>query len=862
MTFYRALLHLYPASFRQEYGEEMCAVFARRLAGAGKWEAAWLGLAALCDVFPNALRVHVDLLRQDLRYAARVLARSPGFAASAILVAGLGIGTVTAAFSITDHVLIRPLPFPKSQDLLTLWETDTEHGGRNEVSPAHYRDWKRLATCFESMGAWATTSTNLVGAGRPERLEMSWVTADFFPTLQVQAALGRVFTAEEDAAGAAGTVVLSDRLWRERFGGESDVLGRKVLLNGDPYLVIGVMPRGFFYPSRETDLWTTMRLAEAGYAERDNTYWHVLARRRQGVSFDQARAQMRLVGAQLRREHPKEDARIDALVLRLRDEVSGQARMLLKVLLAAAAGVLLIACTNLANLLLARALARRKELAVRTALGAGGDRLVRQLFTESLVLAAAGGTLGVLLAVAAGPLVARLVPTVLPISETPPMDPKMLAFAAALTVATALAFGVLPALKARRDADASGLKEDARAGTGRTTERLRRVLVVAEVTASVTLLIGAGLLIRALWRIHSVDPGFRSAGVLTLRTTLPWPQYSETAKRVRFYDRVVAGVRALPGVASAAYVTSLPMVWRGGIWGVTLPGEPQDSPDARPVSVRYVTPDFFATMGIPIRAGRDVSESDTRQAPFVAVISESLARKVWPRENPIGKRFRVTLDDRDVVGVVGDVRVRGLETASEPQVYLPAPQVKDGDIIAYVPQVLAVRSAVPPATLLPAIRAVVAREDPQQPVSNVRLLSDILDAEIAPRAVQVRVLGAFAACALLLAGVGIHGVLAFAVSQRRREIGVRLVLGAPAGEILAMILRQGFFLAGIGVVAGLALAYATGRAMQALLFGVSPSDPATFMIAAGLGLATSLLGSLLPALRAVRVDPLAAVRTD
>jgi predicted permease len=840
----------------------MSEVFARRFVPEGPGGRLVQMLGAVRDVVPNALAVHAELLRQDLVYALRVLKRSPGFAISAILVAALGIGSTTAAFSITDHVLLRPLPFPKSQDLVTLWETDTERGGRNELSPAHFRDWKQLATSLESVGAWAQWSTNLVGGGAPERLETAPVTADFFPTLRVHAALGRVFSAQDDAAGAPGTVLLSDRLWRERFGADADVLGRKVLLDGEPYEVIGVMPSGFLFPSRETDLWTTLRLKESDYTDRTNTYLHAVARRREGVSLAKARAQMRLVAAQVRRQHPKDDARIDALVIGLRDEISSQSRLLLKVLLAASVGLLLIACANLANLLLARALGRRKELAVRSALGAGGERLVRQLLTESLLLAGVGGALGVGLAMVAGPVVARLVPTALPISQTPPMDLSMLGFAALLTIATALTFGVLPALRARRDANASGLKEDARTGTGRATERLRSILVVAEVTASVALLIGCGLLIRALWRIQAIDPGFHAAGVLTLRTTLPWPQYSETAKRVRFYDRVVAGVRALPGVRSAAYVTSLPMVWRGGIWGVTLPGEPQDSPDARPVSVRYVTPDFFATMGIPIRAGRDVAESDTRQAPFVAVISDSLARKIWPRENPIGKRFRVTLDDRVVVGVVGDVRVRGLETASEPQVYLPAPQVRDGDIIAYVPQILTVRSAVPPATLLPAIRAVVAREDPLQPISNVRLLSDVLDAETAPRAVQVRVLGAFAAMALLLAAVGIHGLLAFAVSQRQREIGVRIVLGAPAGGILAMVLRRGLALAVMGVAAGLALAYAAGRLMQTLLFGVSPHDVPTFAAAAGLALAMTVIGSFLPAMRAVRVDPLAAIRTE
>jgi predicted permease len=864
MTLYRALLRLYPTSFRAEYGEEMCAIFARHRKSARGFSAtAALLLDALLDILPNALRAHGDLLRQDLRYTGRTLRRSPGFAAAAILVAALGIGVATAAFSITDHVLVRPLPFPQSQRLVALWEDPGVLGtSRMELSPGNFRDWKRLATSFDAMGVWQPFSMNLVGVGVPERLDTARVTAELFAMLSVPPALGRSFTAEDDAPGAPGTVVLSDGFWREQFAADRAVLGRKVILNDYPYVVIGVLPKEFRFPRRETQLWTPLRFSEPDFQDRGDTYLQALARLKRGVSVEQARAEMRLVAAQVERAHPNEGAPIGATVFRLRDQVSGESRLLLTVLLGAAVGVLLIACTNLANLLLTRALGRRRELAVRTAMGAGRERLVRQLLTESLVLAACGGSLGVLIAVAAGPLVARLIPSSLPIAETPPVDLRMLAFAAILTVATAIAFGVLPALKACGGGDASGLKEDARAGTGRRTERLRSALVVGEVTASVALLVASGLLIRALWTLQSVDPGFRAPGVLTLRTALPIPKYNETARRIRFYDRVLTGVRLLPGVSNAAYTSSLPMVWRGGIWSVAINGESNEQADFRKASVRYVTPGFFETMGIPLRSGRDVAISDTRESPFVAVVSESLVRECWPRENPIGKRIRVANDERTVVGVAGDVRVRGLEQQSEPQVYLAAPQVGDGSIIGYIPKDLVIRSTVAPGTLLPAIRRIVEGADPQQPISNVRTLSEIVDGETAPRSVQARVLGAFAAMALLLAGVGIHGVLAFAVSQRAREIGVRMVLGAPASEILRMVLRRGLVLAAVGVALGLALAFAAGQAMQALLAGVSPTDAPTFAAAAVLAFAMTLVGSLLPALRAVRLDPLTVIRAE
>ncbi|HYK42068.1 MAG TPA: FtsX-like permease family protein, partial [Thermoanaerobaculia bacterium] len=521
-----------------------------------------------------------------------------------------------------------------------------------------------------------------------------------------------------------------------------------------------------------------------------------------------------------------------------------------------------IACTNLASLLLARGLARRRELAVRTAMGAGRERLVRQLLTESLLLAFCGGAIGVVLAAAVVPLMGRLVPTGLPIAEGFGVDSRVLLFAAAVTMLTGLALGVLPALRACGDPDAAGLREGSRSGEGRSAETLRSLLVVAEVTASVALLIGSGLLVRALWRLQAVDPGFRPEGVLTLRTPLPNPRYDSTEMRQRFYQRVVSEVRALPGVTGAAYVGFLPMVMRGGIRSFTLEGEPQDSPTARLASLRLVTPGVFDALGVPLRLGRDVSSSDTLTSPLVAVVSESLARKCWPGASPIGRRIRIQGQERAVVGVVGDVRVRGLERESEPQVYLPDRQIPDGNIIGYVPRDLVVRSSAAPSTLLPAIRQIVARADPELPVANVRLLSEIVAGETAPRRVQLAVLGAFSSTALLLAAIGIHGLLAFTVSRRSREIGVRIALGARSGDILRMVLRRGVLLAALGIVPGAAIAYAGGRALERLLAGIHPADAPTFATAAAVTFVTILAGSLAPALRAIRVNPTTAMRSE
>ncbi|HTQ78486.1 MAG TPA: ABC transporter permease [Thermoanaerobaculia bacterium] len=860
MRLYRLLLHLYPASFRGEYGEEMCRVLALRRSRLGSGLPLFLALVTACaEILPNAFALHLSLLRQDLHHLARSLRQSPSFALTAIPVIALGIGATTAAFSIADFVLLRPLPFPQAERLVRVWESLPGYA-RLEPSPANFRDWQRLSRSLGQMGALQSVSLNLVGGpGGPERLEGSAVTSEVFPLLGVRPLLGRFFTAGDDRVGAPGTVVLSHALWQKSFGGDRTVLGRRVLLDGAPYLVIGVMPPDFSYPRRQAQLWIPRQLSEQDFEDRTNYCLEVVARLGRGVPLAQAQAEMAVIAAQLRRQYPAENKDTGANLLRLRDGLPEPSRLLLLALCGAALCVLLITCANLANLLLVRALARRPELAVRAALGAGRERLVRQLVTESLALAFAGGALGVLVAVAVLPLLTRLVPLSLPLAQAPAIDLPVLLFAGLLTTLTGIGFGTFPALRACRDAERGGLRQGERGGR---RARLRSLLVTTEVAAAVVLLISAGLLLRALYRVQATDPGFRADGVLTLRTALPIPRYASTARRVDYYTRVLAAVRALPGVESAGFTSFLPLAMRGGIWPVSRDGEAEDRGAEHSASLRYVTPGFLPALGVSLHQGREISDSDTLDRPFVAVVSASFVRRFWPEGRPLGRHFFFAFHDRTVVGVVGDVRVRGFERPSEPQVYLPYRQVPDGMLIFNTPKDLVVLPSGNPESLLPAVRGIVRAIDPEQPISDVRTLADVVAEETAPRAVQARVLTAFAVLAALLAGIGIYGLLSFAVSQRAREIGVRLALGARTGEILALVLRQAAWLAAAGVIPGMLLAYAAGRAMGSLLAGLDPFDPQTFLTAAALCLLMTLAGSLRPALRAARVDPVEVLRKE
>ena len=862
MRLYRTLLRLYPASFRHEYGGDMAAIFERRRREAGGPLAVlvlWLG--AVADTVASAAAVHADILRQDLRYTARSLGRSKGFAVTAIAVVGLGIGATTAVFSVTDFVLIRPLPFPRADRLVRVWE---RHPGypQMELSPANYRDFKKAADVFSSFAAYTDpSSANLTGSGEPRRLVGAEVTNDFLPTLGIQPLIGRPFTPADDRPGAPGTILLSYRLWQTEFGGAPDILGRTLSLDQQAYTVIGVMPATFHYPEDETEYWTAMRAPAGWFEDRNNNFWDGIARLKDGVTSEQARSEMDVVAAQLRKQYPKENAHTGAWVNTLRDELPWQSKLLLRALAAAALCILLIACANLANLLLTRALARRQELAIRAAMGAGRERLVRQLLTESLVLAFAGGAVGVLIGAVSVPLLMQLVPATLPLASAPHVDLRVLAFAAALTLANGVGFAVLPVLRASRRDDLDGLRDTARAGGGG-KERLRAGLVVAEIVASIVLLVSAGLLLRALWRVQAIDPGFRVEGTLTVRTPLPSPRYDDPAKRRGFYTTVLDEVRALPGVAGAA----VHQLRADDVRRRHLPGVHRRT-----------------------HAGGSIRRLLREPARGVAGILHDARRP-----DPAGTRPRGLGRGRSPARRRGQRIVReavpgGRDEPDRPALRLRVPGVhrgRRGRRPARARPGAAERAAgvpvVPPAAAVALLLAAgfdrprIGRAGRPAAVDSrhraqggsrsadpdVRTMAEIVADKTASRAAQLRVLGAFAVVALLLAAIGIHGVLSFAVSQRTQEIGVRIALGAQRRDILGWVLGRGAVLAVAGVVPGIALAYVAGRLLEALLAGVTPGDATTFLTAVALAVVMTLAGSLVPTLRAIRVDPIRAIRQD
>lgn len=861
MRAWRLLLHLYPAALRETHGDELEALFARDLSRAHGLARLVVVLRAIADTVVNAIRAHLEMTALDLGDVWRGLRRSPGFAASVALVSALGVAAATASFSLADHVLVRPLPFASPDRLVKLWQDQSSRGySRMELSPGNYVDWQRGSRSFTSMAAFTTRSVNaLTGAG-PLRFTATRVTPTLFETLGVGAATGRAFMAADERSTSTPGVVLSDHVWQSVFGGRTEVLGTTVTLDGTAHTVIGVMPSWFEFPTREVDVWLPLTFTPADLEDRADTYLQAIARLAPGVTIAQARADLGAVADGLARAFAAND-RTGATVIELRDEVTRQSRAMLQALVGASAAVLLIACANLASLLLARGVARQRELAIRLAMGARPRRLARQVITESLALSGLGGALGAGIAMLVMPVAAALVPTTLPIADAPAADLRVLAVAAIATLVTGLGFGVVPALRVARLSAAGSWQQGTRVFGGRSTERLRGLFVAGEVAVAVVLLVTVGLFLQALWQVREIDPGFDTAGVLTARTTLPMPKYERVVVREQFYRRVLDDVRALPGVEHAAYTSFLPMVMRGGIWPVLLPGTTVPE-DARTASVRFITPEYFKAMGIPLLRGRVVADVDRQDTEYVAVVSRSFADLYWPGDDPIGRQVTMALQVRRIVGVVGDVRVRGLERESEPQVYLPSTQVPDGGLVFYVPKDLVVRTHGAPAALVAGVRAAVQRADPEQPVSDVRLLADVVERETASRTTQVSALVAFAAVAVLLTLVGVHSLLAYVVAARTQEIGVRMALGASRLGVLALVWTRAARLTVAGCVAGLVLAYAASRSVQALLAGVSAADAATYVLAAAGALVIGISGSLVPAWRASRVDPVAAMRHE
>ena len=812
-------------------------------------------------------------LLQDVRYGLRVLRQKPGFTAVAVLTLALGIGANTAVFSLVSAVLVRPLQYREAERLVTVWEDGTAAGfPRDVLAVGNFADWRAQNSVFEEMAAADQRTFDLTGeGGEPEKIFGLGVTSNFFPLLGAEPALGRIFLPEEDSPGAARVAVLSQGLWQRRFGGERSAVGRDVLLNGEHYTVAGVMPADFEFAYPNVDLWIPVAFTPEQLNDHANHYLEVVARLKPGVTVEQARADLNVVARRISEAHPEDATGLSAAVVPLREYLAGNVRTPLLLLLAAVALVLLIACANVAGVLLSRAAARRREIAVRAALGASRLRIVRQLMTESVLLSAAGGLLGALLALWTFAFLGQLVPAGMRAMSEPRLDSAVLAFTLLVSLLASLAFGLAPALQASKTDLNDALKQAGGrggAGWGRT---LRGAFVVAEVALALVLLVGAGLVVRTLYNLRGQYAGLRPENVLTVRTQLADNRYREPARRAAFYEGVLERVKGLPGVVAAGYTTAVPLTRKGGANGLSVEGK-DNGPDSNwNANHRQVSPDYFRALGLSVREGRGLTEQDDEGAQPVVAVNETLARSFWPGESALGKRFKVGLPDSPqpwltVVGVVDDVRQMASDEPVKAEMYVPYRQAavywKSSTYASFAPRDLVVRTSVAPTSIAPAVRGAVREVDAYQPVSGVRTLEDVLGRDTAQRRVGVILLAAFAGLALLLSALGIYGVLAFFVVQHTPEIGVRMALGASPADMLRMVVGRGMRLALAGVGVGLLCALALTRLIESQLFGVSATDPLTFAGLALLLAAVALLACLVPARRATKVDPMVALRYD
>jgi predicted permease len=810
-------------------------------------------------------RDYMGELKHDIGYALRKLRSAPAFALTALLTLALGIGANTAIFSVVHGVLMKPLPFPHPEQLVRIWSENPEAGiEQSAVSPVDLDDWRAQRTAFSDMGGYwyqnGGSGVDMTGEGEPQRLSTAFVEPGFFPALGVQPQIGRLPREDEMHRGGPDRVtVLSYAFWRRQFDGSPSVIGRTLTLGGEPYEVLGVMPRSFAYPDDEVDLYIPYStIPDDGIPRtRTNHVLDVVARLKPGLGVERGRAEMAAITRRLSEQYPEDKAWTGASVEPLRDVIVGKARTGLLVLLGAVAFVLLLACANLASLLLARATARERELAVRSALGAGRGRLVRQLLTESMVLALAGGALGILLAIAGTRALVILGSTQLPRAAEIGLDPAVLLFALALSMLTGLIFGLIPALRATSSDLQTALREGGRGSSGSRGQRMRAGLVVGEVAVAVILVVGAGLMTRSFLELLKVDLGFRPDHVLVVNYSIGDAHQGTRAQMRGYYTDVLDRVRAVPGVVAVGATKALP--FRGsGERNDFLPegmvlGASQEAPTAPYI---YVSDGYFQALGVPVLAGREFARSDDDRAPFRLVVNEAFAKKYFPGRTAIGRTVTIGTEQIPIIGVVGDIRQESVEEPAEPTIYIHALQNMRSRAN------LVIRTRGEPLAMARAVQDAIWSVDRDQTITSIFTLQSAVGEAVARPRLLTTLLGLFGVLGLLIGGIGLYGVLAYFVTQRRREIGVRVALGADSANVLRMIVRRGLWLAGAGLIVGLVGAAMLTRFMRSVLFGVGTTDPATFVGVAAVLLGVAFLASWIPARRAARVDPLIAMRAE
>jgi putative ABC transport system permease protein len=799
---------------------------------------------------------------QDLRYGARMLLKKPGFTLIAVSTLALAIGASTAIFSIVNAVLLRPLPFKDTDRLVAMWESNPQNK-QNEVSAANFIDWRNRNQVFEQVAALSYANVSLTGGDEPERLQGVTVTPSFFHALGAQARWGRTFLPEEEGPGAAPVVVLSHSVWQRRFAADPTLIGKTVTLNGIGRTVVGIMPPDFqleFPINRQADLWLPRVFTPQLAANRQAHFLYVFARLKPGVAIAQGQAEMGSIARRLAEQYPNTNTGASVTLVPLQEQIVGKVRRSLLVLLGAVGFVLLIACANIANLLLGRAAARQRETAIRAALGATRRRVVRQLLTESALLAVLGGALGLLLAVWGIDLLATVGHATLPRLNEIGIDGQVLGFTLLVSLLTGVVFGLAPALQATAANLNESLKEGGRSSAAGFRQRLRSLLVVAEVALALVLLVGAGLLMRSFWRLLQVNPGFQPDHVLAMDVALPSAKYAQGNQQAAFFQQALQRIESLPGIISAGAVVNLPLSGNNSTTGVTADDRPTPAPpDVPQIDYRLISANYFRTLNIPLRAGRQFTERDAQGSPVVVIINETMARRFWPDEDSVGKRLTIRGNPPvscEVVGVVGDVKHYRLDAETKAEIYVSYLQIPNPFMH------IVVRTAADPLSVAAAARREIAVVDKDQPVHNVRTMERLYAESISQPRFNMLLLGVFAAVALVLAAIGIYGVISYAVTQRTREIGVRMAMGAQSRDVLKLVVGEGMILVLAGVAIGLAGAFVVTRVMSNLLFGVSAADPITFAAIPLLIACVALLACWIPARRATKVDPMIALRCE